>query len=123
MLKSKYRTVQACVRCGGENTEYFACFQGLKQGCFASPTLFINELAHEIISQGKHGLQFSPNDIEIFIMLFADDIDLLFATIIGLQNQITALYTAANRLRLQVNLSKTRVMMFRKGGYLSARER
>ena len=56
-------------------------------------------------------------------MLFEDNIVLLSATIIGLQNQITALYNAANRLRLQVNLSKTRVMMFRKGGYLSARER
>ncbi|WP_419587469.1 RNA-directed DNA polymerase, partial [Thiolapillus sp.] len=111
MLKSMYRTVQACVRCGSENTEYFTCLQGLKQGCLASPTLFslfINELAHDIISQGKHGLQFSPNDIEIFIMLFADDIVLLSATIIGLQNQITALYNAANRLRLQVNLSKTK---------------
>ena len=117
-LKSMYRTVQACVRCGRENTEYFTCLQGLKQGCLASPTLFslfVNELAHDIISQGKHGLQFSPNDIEIFIMLFADDI--------GLQNQITALYNAANRLRLQVNLSKTKVTVFRKGVYLSARER
>ena len=120
MLKNMYRTVQACVRCGSENTEYFTCLQGLKQGCLASPTLFINELAHDIISQGKHGLQFSPNDIEIFIM-FADDIVLLSATIIGLQNQITALYNAVNRLRLQVNLSKTKVMVFRKGGYLSAR--
>ena len=97
MLKSMYRAVQACVRCGSENTEYLTCLQGLKQGCSASPTLFslfINELAH-IISQGKHGLQFSPNDIEIFIMLFADDIVLLPATITGIQNQITALYNAA----------------------------
>ena len=114
MLKSMYSTVQACVRCGSENTEYFKSLQGLKQGCLASPTLFslfINELAHNIISQGKHGLQFSPNDIEIFIMSFADDIILLSATIAGLQNQITALYNDANRLRLQVNFNKTKVML------------
>ena len=126
MLKSMYSTVQACVRCGSENTEYFKSLQGLKQGCLASPTLFslfINELAHDIISQGKHGLQFSPNDIDIFIMLFADDIILLSATIAGLQNQITALYNAANRLRLQVNFSKTKVMVFRKEGHLSTREK
>ena len=48
---------------------------------------------------------------------------LLSATIIGLQNQITASYNAANRLKLQVNLIKTKVMVFRKGGCLSARER
>ena len=67
MLKRMYNTVRACVRRGSENTEYFKCLQGLKQGCLASPTLFslfINELAHDIISQGKHGLQFSPNDID-----------------------------------------------------------
>ena len=115
MLKSMYRTVQACVRCWSENTDYFTCLEGLKQGCLASPTLFslfMNELAHDIISQGKQGLQFSPNDIEIFIMLFADDIVLLSATVIGLQNQIAALYNVAIRLRLQVNLSKTKVMVF-----------
>ena len=52
-LKSMYRTVQDCIRCGSENTEYFTCLQGLKQGCLVSPTLFslfINELAHDIIS-------------------------------------------------------------------------
>ena len=75
------------------------------------------------VSQGKHGLQFSPNDIEIFIMLFADDIILLSATIAGLQNQITALYNDANRLRLQVNFNKTKVMVFRKEGHLSTREK
>ena len=101
-------------------------FSGSQTGVFASPTLFslfIDELAHDIISQRKHGLQFSPNDIENFIMLFADDIVLISATIIGLHNQIAAFYNAANRLRLQVNLSKTKVTVFRKGVYLSARER
>ena len=56
-------------------------------------------------------------------MLFADDIVLISTTIIGLHNQIAAKYDAANRLRPQVNLSKTKVMVFRKEGYLSARER
>ena len=31
-------------------------------------------------SSGRHGVQFSPNEIEIFIMLFADDIILVAAT-------------------------------------------
>ena len=72
-----------------------------------------------MISFLKENTAFSSpqtHDIEILIMLFADDIILLSATIAGLHNQITALYNAAHRLRLQVNLNKTKVMFSRKGG-------
>ncbi len=125
ILKSMYSTIKACVRCGSSCTEYFDCLQGLKQGCLLSPTLFslfINELAHDMTSSGRHGVQFSPNDIEIFIMLFADDIILMSATIAGLQNQLNVLHDCTQRLHLNVNLSKTKVMIFRKGGHLSVKE-
>ena len=94
----------------------------LKQGCLLNPTLFslfVNELAHDMTSSGRHGVQFSPNDIEYFIMLFADDIILMSATIAGLQNQLNVLHDCTQRLHLNVNLSKTKVMIFRKGGHLS----
>ena len=42
---------------------------------------------------------------------------------IGLQNQLNALSVAAKRLGLTVNLGKSKVMVFRKGGYLAAKER
>ena len=42
---------------------------------------------------------------------------------IGLQNQLNALSVAAERLGLTVNLDKSKVMVFRKGGYLAAKER
>ena len=42
---------------------------------------------------------------------------------IGLQNQLNALSVAAKRLGLTVNLNKSKVMVFRKGGYLAAKER
>jgi len=58
-----------------------------------------------------------------FILLFADDLTLLASTVIGLQNQLNALSIAAKRLGLTVNLDKSKVMVFRKGGYLAAKER
>ena len=58
-----------------------------------------------------------------FILLFADDLALLASTVIGLQNQLNALSIAAKRLGLTVNLDKSKVMVFRKGGYLAAKER
>ena len=57
--------------------------------------MFINELAHDMASNGRHGVQFSPNDIDIFIMLFADDIILMSAMVAvsaGLQNQLNVLH-------------------------------
>ena len=58
-----------------------------------------------------------------FILLFADDLTLLASTVIGLQNQLNALSIAAKRLGLTVNLDKSKVTVFRKGGYLAAKER
>ena len=120
-----YSIIKACVRCGSSCTEYLDCLQGLKQGCLLSPTLFsllINELAHDMTSSGRHVVQFSTNDIEICIMLFADDIILMSASIAGLQNQLNVLHDSTQRLYLNVNLSKTKVMIFRKGGHLSVKE-
>ena len=37
--------------------------------------------------------------------------------------QLNSLYNAANRLELKVNLAKTNIIVFRKGGYLGAREK
>ena len=54
----------------------FGCFQGLKQEYVVSPvrfSLFINELANKIIGKAKHGLSLGPTEIELFILLFADD--------------------------------------------------
>ena len=55
----------------------FLCPRGLKQGEVCSPvlfSLFINELTKDIIENGKHGIQLSPDLIELLILLFADDV-------------------------------------------------
>ena len=57
------------------------------------------------------------------ILLFADDMILLSETVIGLQSQLNSLFSAASRLQLKVNMNKSNIVVFRKGGYLGARER
>ncbi|XP_025113041.1 uncharacterized protein LOC112575401 [Pomacea canaliculata] len=104
----------------------FECPQGVKQGCLLSPLMFsffINELAIEISKGGKHGIQLIPEAVEIFLLLFADDVALVSNTAIGLQNQLNLLKQEADRLKLTVNLDKTNVIVFRKGGYLSSKEK
>ena len=73
--------------------------------------------------RGKHGIQLIPGAIEIFLLLFADDVILLSNTIEGLQNRLDSLKREADRLYLMVNLEKANVMVFRMGGYLAAQEK
>ena len=63
-----------------------------------------------------------PNQIEMFLMLFADDLALLPSTVRGLQNQLNLLCESSQRLGLKINIDKTKIMVFRKGGHLSSRE-
>ena len=60
--------------------------------------------------------------IELFILLFADDIVLLSDTIVGLQNQLDVLARNALNLDLHVNLDKTNIVIFRNGGYIAKKE-
>ena len=85
--------------------------------------MFINELAVEIITRGRHGTTFTPDATELFILLLADDIVLLSETVVGLQNQLNNLRSSAETLQLKVNMSKSNIIVFRKGGYLAAKER
>lgn len=126
LFKSMYNSVQACVRWDGELSEFFHCPSGVRQGCLLSPlifSLFIAEVADCVRLAGKHGIQLIPGGNELFLLLFADDIVLLSSTPTGLQNQLNNLENASKKLGLEVNLEKTKVMVFRKGGFLANCER
>ena len=121
-ITSMYETVKAKVRVGADFTDFFMCPRGVKQGEICSPVLFllfIEELAKEIIKRGRHGIQIIPDLLELFILLFADDVILMSYTAIGLQNQLNVMHEAAQRLGLSVNLEKSNVVVFRNGGYLA----
>ena len=121
-IKGMYSVVKARVRVGVDLTEPFMCPQGLKQGEICSPilfSLFINELANEIIQKGKHDISLSPDLIQMLTMLFADDVILLSFTITGLQHQLNILNDTANNLGLVVNLSESNVVVFKNGGHLA----
>ena len=125
-IKSIYNNVLACVRSNDEMSELFSCPTGLKQGCLCSPSLFlifINELSIALNINGKHGIQLISGSESLFHLLFADDSLLLSDTITGLQNQLNILNNQSTRLGLDVNLSKTKIVVFRKGGFLSRYEK
>jgi CRISPR/Cas system-associated protein endoribonuclease Cas2 len=125
-IKSMYVNVKARVRSGSKLTDLINCSSGVKQGDSCSPVLFsifINELAIEVIRQGKHGVTFMVDVFELFILLLADDVVLFSETPVGLQRQINSLELAATNLELKVNMDKSNIVVFRNGGYLGACEK
>ena len=126
VMKDMYKCVKACVRVKNECTDYFECSVGLKQGCLLSPlifSIFINDLADHIQNSSIKGIQLFPDVIEILLLLFADDIALISDTIGGLQKQIQILLQYCIEYKMIVNVKKTKVMVFRRGGNLSKREK
>jgi hypothetical protein len=126
LLRNMYSKVKSCVRCpNGEHTDFFGNPRGVRQGCVLSPILFsflVNELAMEIKQKGEFGIQLSPCLVDILIVLFADDVFLASYTAKGLQKQINLLYSFAINFKMEVNLEKTKIIVFRKGGFLAKHE-
>ena len=125
ILKAMYVNVKAVVRQGLEKTQEIDCPLGVRQGCLLSPLLFsllVAEIAYQVAGGGRAGYQMIPGAQEIFALLFADDVVLLSLTPIGLQTQLNNLKVAADSLGLTVNLNKSKVLVFRKGGYLGRLE-
>lgn len=53
----------------------------------------------------------------MFILIFADVLVLLSSTPAGLKNQINCLANLCQKLESEINCSKTKVVVFRKGGF------
>ena len=75
-------------------------------------SLFINELALDIIYNGRHGISLRSDFVQLVILLFADDMILLSETVIGLQTQLNNLFSAASRLQLTVNYTELTAILF-----------
>ena len=99
---------------------------GVKQGCILSAalfSLFVNEIAISMEAVGKHDIQLQPGLIELFMLLFADDLAFLSSISMGLQNQLNHLNSVCKEHSLSINTEKSDVVVFRKGGFLGKNEK
>ena len=63
------------------------------------------------------------NAIEVFLLMYADDIVLLGDTVLELQRKISMLENFCDKWGMEVNLTKTQVIVFRNDGKTSKSER
>ena len=91
----------------------------MRQGCILSPllfNLFINELPLSF-SQSPQCDPFTlPNGSKLNCLLYADDLVILSRSKQGLNNCLKNLETFNSKWLLEVNLKKTKVMVFQKTG-------
>ena len=113
-----YAIVKTRVKYDKLGNEFF-CSLGLRQGECLSPllfSLFLNDLEETFVTESYNGL-----DVDMFnicMLLYADDIVLFANSAEELQEGLNLLLEYCNKWMLKVNVNKTNVMVFRKGGIL-----
>lgn len=119
IIKSIYSNVKSRVKFCNKLGNEFQCCLGVRQGECLSPILFslyLNDIEEHFISSGINGL-----DIDMFkvlMLLYADDIVIFSHTSEQLQTSLNLLQEYCTRWKMKVNVSKTKVLVFRKAGML-----
>ena len=122
MIKAIYKNVRACVKTSRGLTDMFNCPRGVKQGCILSPllfSLFLNDIAKEMAAISNC---ITVHDYDFRLLLYADDMILVSDTPYHLQRMLNQLEQYCNTWNLNVNINKSKITIFRKGGYLKRNE-
>ena len=108
--------------CDPERKE-FSSNVGLLQGESTSPLLFsffVNDLENGLSDES---VGVNVVNILIKLLMFADDMAIFSTTIEGLQNGINNLSDYCRKWGLTVNILKTKIVVFRKGGKIGDKEK
>lgn len=112
-VQSLYTDLRCAIKVNDYMTPFVDVYQGVKQGCKLSPTMFslyINDLANEI---KELNLGVDIGDMQLSILLYADDIALIAPDAESLQIMLNKLYQWCSKWRLSVNSEKTKIVHFR----------
>ncbi|KAH9312316.1 hypothetical protein KI387_027351 [Taxus chinensis] len=108
-----YVRVGIKIRTKTGTSESFRSDIGFKQGCPLSPTLlglYIDQLEELLNMEGGEGIWLG--EYVIRLLLYADDLILIATSAQGLQKQLLTLEAFCKKIGMQVNISKTKIMVF-----------
>ena len=115
-LYAMYQSVKSCVRYKGKCSNFFNTDTGVKQGDPLSPVLFIffiNDIIDNTTDDNDELL--TINEINIFMLMYADDAVFFTKSAQTLQNMLHKLQAYSNEWGLKINTDKTKIMIFEKG--------
>ena len=119
ILRSIYNSTTNSIIYNDDVSALFKSNMGVKQGDTLSTTLFnifINDLSNEFAFDGNNPV--TVGGTEISCLLYADDLIIMSTTHESLQKCITKLEQYCITWKLEVNLKKTKIMIFNKQGAL-----
>ena len=112
-IRSLCNNTTYTVNLNGHNTRWFNAELGVRQGDCISPTLFslfINDMANEVKEAGC-GIQLG--DINVSILLYADDVVLVAENEANLQCMLNTVTEWCHKWRLKTSVLKSKVVHFR----------
>ena len=124
IIQSLYSNVKSCVKYDGFLSEYFQNEMGLMQGEVLSPLLFslyVNDFEINFVKNNCPSIEWQM--INIFLLMYADDMVILAETPSGLQSMLNTLYKYTREWDLNVNVPKTKIVVFRNGGNVTKTEK
>ena len=116
VIYSLYQNVKSCVKLTGVTSDFFRIFIGLMQGESLSPflfSLFTNDLENSFSSASCQGYELGM--LNIFLLMYADDTVLISESPEDLQCMLDCLELYTTTWKLNVNIQKTKIMVFRSG--------
>lgn len=124
LIRSIYLDIKSCVKSMNSLSDFFSSNIGLLQGEVLSPflfSLFINDL--EIYLQQNTNAGLTLDQLSIYLLMFADDAVIFSDSVDGLQSCLNSLESYCLKWNLTVNVDKTKIVVYRKGGNLSRNEK
>jgi hypothetical protein len=126
LLRNMYSKLRSCVLINdGYLCDDFSCSIGTRQGCMISPFLFVfylNELIHLAEEEHCQGIYVSEEHPNVNMLLYADDIVIVGDHIGRVQKLLNTLSKFCSNWGLQVNMQKSKFMVFRNGGIIKKNE-
>ena len=127
VIRNMYENAKSHVSVNNKLSDSFPCQVGVRQGENLSPLLFaiyLNDF-QKFLSEKYNGLKDAHNSmstineldvyLKIFCLLYADDTLILAESAIQLEKALEGLNTYCKKWALNVNVEKTKVIIFSKG--------
>ena len=117
MIFNLYNKTQCAIKRNNYITDFFRYSKGVRQGCPLSPILFnlyVNDLFNIIDQNSTPGVYLKEGNT-INALMYADDLVLISRSKEGLQRQIDTVQEYCQTWKLEINIKKTKTMVFNRG--------